>query len=268
MEVNMNEIVGSHHLLFVTFDSLRYDVAQQLFDTGETPNLQRLFDNQTWERRHTPGSFTYAAHQAFFAGFLPTPAMPGNHPRLFATRFLGSATTTENTCVFETADIVNGLKQKNYHTICIGGVGFFSNRTPLAQVFPSLFDESHWAVNTGVTDPDSTQNQFELVEKVLTNVPRDKKCFLFINIAAIHQPNYFYIPNNDSKVDNIESHMAALKYVDSQLPLLIKAIKNLGTTFAIFCSDHGTTLGEDGYTGHRLAHPNVWDVPYKEFIIK
>jgi len=37
-----------------------------------------------WERRHSPASFTYAAHQAFFAGFLPTPASPGPHPRLFA----------------------------------------------------------------------------------------------------------------------------------------------------------------------------------------
>ena len=30
----------------------------------------------------------------------------------------------------------------------------------------------------------------------------------------------------------------------------------------VICSDHGTAYGEDGYTGHRLAHPVVWDVPY------
>lgn len=36
-----------------------------------------------WERRPTPVSFTYAAHQAFFAGFLPTPDRAGKHPRLF-----------------------------------------------------------------------------------------------------------------------------------------------------------------------------------------
>ena len=36
---------------------------------------------------------------------------------------------------------------------------------------------------------------------------------------------------------------------------------------AIVCSDHGTLYGEDGYTGHRLAHPVVWEVPYAEFVL-
>ena len=35
----------------------------------------------------------------------------------------------------------------------------------------------------------------------------------------------------------------------------------------VICSDHGTAYGEDGYTGHRLAHPVVWEVPYAEFIL-
>ncbi len=30
----------------------------------------------------------------------------------------------------------------------------------------------------------------------------------------------------------------------------------------------GTAFGEDGYHGHRLAHPSVWDVPYAEFILE
>ena len=36
---------------------------------------------------------------------------------------------------------------------------------------------------------------------------------------------------------------------------------------AIVCSDHGTAYGEDGYRGHRLAHPVVWTVPYAEFVL-
>jgi hypothetical protein len=34
------------------------------------------------------------------------------------------------------------------------------------------------------------------------------------------------------------------------------------------CSDHGTAYGEDGYRGHRLGHPVVWDVPYAEFLLE
>ena len=72
---------------------------------GRTPNLARWLPGGMWERRHTAGSFTYAAHHAFFAGFLPTPADPRleiEHGRLFAARFAGSETTTERTAVFDT----------------------------------------------------------------------------------------------------------------------------------------------------------------------
>ena len=40
-----------------------------------------------------------------------------------------------------------------------------------------------------------------------------------------------------------------------------------GPWLAVVCSDHGTAYGEDGYTGHRLAHPVVWEVPYAEFVL-
>ncbi len=40
-----------------------------------------------------------------------------------------------------------------------------------------------------------------------------------------------------------------------------------GSALAILCSDHGTAYGEDGFRGHRLAHPTVWTVPYAEFVL-
>ncbi len=82
----MQEIVGTYDILLITLDTLRYDVAQDMWREGRTPFLASLLPPRGWEARHTPGSFTYAAHHAFFAGFLPTPAEPGVHPRLFATR--------------------------------------------------------------------------------------------------------------------------------------------------------------------------------------
>src|SRR5262245_61719826 len=107
--LDVNRVVGTHDILFVTFDPQRYDVACNALAAGATPNLARLLPGGAWERRHSPGSFTFAAHQAFFAGFLPTPARPGRHQRLFAARFPGSATTGGGTCVFDTPDIVTGL---------------------------------------------------------------------------------------------------------------------------------------------------------------
>ena len=157
--IDANKLVGECDVLFITLDTLRYDVAQDAHQRGEIGFLASLMPNGGWQARHTPGSFTYAAHQAFFAGFLPTPADAPHHPRLLVTQFAGSATTTATSCVFETADIVTGFAERGYQTICIGGVGFFNKRTPLSRVLPGLFAESHWCEEFGVTCAHSTQNQ-------------------------------------------------------------------------------------------------------------
>lgn len=262
---NMNEIVGTHSILFVTFDTLRYDVAVDAYGHGTTPNLAKLIP-QGWEERHSPGTFTWAAHQSFFSGFLPTPAGPGKHPRLFAADFEGSETTTEHTFVFNTVDIVSGLRELNYRTICIGGVGFFNKRTALGKAMPALFEESYWKPEFGVTDPMSTANQLRFAAQWIQQLDMDERFFMFINLSAIHQPNYFY--KNGEVSDSLTTHQAALEYVDSCLPILTDALTAHGDTFCILCADHGTAYGEDGYWGHRISHPVVLTVPYAEAILK
>lgn len=261
----MNAIVGSHDLLFVVLDALRHDVAADLIAAGRTPNLARLLPGGRWEERQTPGNFTYAAHQAFFAGFLPTPAGQGPHPRLFAARFPGSESTFPGTCVLDAPDIVTGLAARGYRTVCIGGVGFFNVTTPLGRVLPGYFQERHWDRTLGVTDPRSTEHQVALALRILEAQPRDQRLFLFLNVSAIHQPNRHYLPGAED--DSLESHAAALEYVDRQLPPLFEAFAARGATFCIVCSDHGTAYGDDGLWGHRINHPVVHTVPYGEFVI-
>ena len=86
---------------------------------------------------------------------------------------------------------------------------------------------------------------------------------------ALHQPNHFYAPVGAGLggKDSIETHAAALEYVDTCLPRLFEALAARGPTFCVVCSDHGTAYGDDGYWGHRLAHPVVWTVPYAEFFL-
>lgn len=260
--MNMNEVVGREDLLMITFDTLRYDVARDWWRRGKTPFLAGRLPASGWEERHSPGNFTYAAHAAFFAGFLPTPTQPGRAPRLFALRFPGSETTTTNTCVLDGDNIVGGLAARGYHTVCIGGVGFFNRVSPLGSVLPALFAESHWSPELGVTDRDSTANQVRLAVEILERLPASIRVFLFINLSALHQPNRFYL--DGATEDSLETHGAALEYVDKQLPPLFAALGRRGPGFGILCSDHGTAYGEDGYVGYRLAHPVVWTVPYAE----
>jgi hypothetical protein len=263
--LDVRALIGTHDVLFATIDTLRYDVTRDALARGRTPNLAAVLPGGLWEERHSPGNFTYAAHQAFFAGFLPTPVAPGKHPRPFALRFPGSERIGEATCVLDAPDIVTGLAGLGYHTVCIGGVGFFNKRSPLGNVLPGLFAESHWAPELEVTEPRSTENQVALAESALGRIPRSRRVFLFVNISDVHQPNYFYLEG--ALRDSIASHASALAYVDRHLPRLFAALAQRGPALAIVCSDHGTAYGEDGYEGHRLGHPVVWTVPYAEFVL-
>lgn len=257
-------LIGTHDILLVTLDSLRYDVAASALAAGRTPNLARLLPGGTWERRHAPGSFTYAAHQAIFAGFLPTPAEPGAHPRHFALRFEGSRTTGPDTAVFDAPDIVSGLAARGYHTLCIGGVGFFDKRTPLGHVLPGLFAESHWHPGFGVRARGSTAAQVAFAAERVAALPPERRLFLFVNVSATHHPTRAYLPGATG--ESAETQAAALAYADGALPPLFGALRRRGPALCILCADHGSAFGEDGYRGHRLAHPTVWDVPYAEFI--
>lgn len=264
--LNARALMGRYDVALITLDTLRYDVAARCLDTGATPGFSGILDGGRWEKRHTPGNFTYSAHHAFFAGFLPTPCHPGKHPRLFATRFSGSETTTDQTAVFDAPDIVSGLHGIDYDTVCIGGVGFFNCQTPLSCVFPAMFAESHWDESLGVTDPHSTENQVALARRILDARPPSQRVFLFLNISAIHQPNYMFLEG--ASEDGVDTQAAALSYVDGALSPLWDAFRARGGALCVVCSDHGTAYGEEGYWGHRLCHPVVWTVPYAEFALE
>jgi hypothetical protein len=260
----MRSLLGSHDLLLVTLDTLRYDVAADLLAQGRTPNLAKVLPGREWQRRHTPASFTYAAHHAFFGGFLPTPVTPGPHERPFAARFPGSTTVGADTWVFDAPDLVTGLRAEGYHTVCIGGVGFFAMTSPQGRVLPGLFDEAHWSPEFGVTEPACFEAQLRRLAGLR---PPPGPLFTFLNVAALHQPNRHYL--SGAAEDSIASHAAALEYVDDHLPQLLRLATGRGRPcHVILCSDHGTAYGEGGHTGHRVAHEVVWTVPYAEFTLE
>lgn len=257
----MTPEIGTSDLLLITFDALRFDVAEQAMAAGQTPFLSELI--RQWEPRHSPGSFTYAAHAAFFAGFWPTPLTPGPHARPFALRFAGSRSIDRQACVFDADNIVSGLSQRGYHTVCIGGVGYFNHLNPLGRVFPSLFEESYWQPEFGVSELHSTREQVRRAVTVINAASAVRPLFVFLNVSALHSPTHMYVPG--AKTNSVETQRAALAYVDRHLPPLFESLQRRGRGGrAYLMSDHGTLFGEDGYVGHRVGHPLVWTVPYAE----
>lgn len=151
--INANEVIGSHNFLFITFDSLRYDVARATTHGGRTPNLESVLPDGLWEERRTQGSFTLPAHTAFFSGFLPVPSGPERPGRLLACHAMRGTTIKDRTFVFDAPDIVTGLSGLGYRTVCIGGVGFFSTKRSWAESCPDCSRRATGAPRRAPTIP-------------------------------------------------------------------------------------------------------------------
>ncbi len=265
--VNMNQIVGSQDILLICLDTLRYDAAIQEESAGTTPVLNQY---GPWEKRQAPGNFTWPSHHSMFSGFLPAPFDAkhiADQELLFFPKGIGLGKKgPESAYCFSGSTVMDGLAQEGYDTWCVGGVAFFDKRSDMGKVFPGYFQKSYWNPSFGCPVKDSTRNQVDFILKKLAPADPQKRIFLYLNVDAIHYPNYFYL--DGAEHDSLDSHKAALRYVDGELGRLFDEWKNMrGGAFVICCSDHGTCYGEDGCHFHGINHPVVNTVPYKHFFL-
>ena len=265
--VDMNQVVGTSDILFICLDTLRYDVAVQEQEAGNTPVLNQY---GPWEKCQAPGNFTYPSHHAMFAGFLPCRYDAKNvadRELLFFPQSIGlGKKPPEGTYCFSGSTIMEGLVQDGYDTWCVGGVAFFDKRSDIGKVFPGCFQKSFWNPSFGCPVKDSTKNQVDFILKKISVADTEKRIFMYLNVDAIHYPHYFYLEGASG--DSVLSHAAALRYADQELGRLFEGWKEKrGSTFVICCSDHGTCYGEDGCQFHGINHPVVNTIPYKHFFI-
>jgi hypothetical protein len=257
--IDAAEIIRSRtSILFVTLDSLRYDTARTAYDNGLTPHLSSLLPEGGWERRQTPGSFTLPAHIAFFSGFLPKLPRPEQPPRLWECRPPAFKTVPPQTFVFDAPNLLTGLAQHGYRSICVGGVTYFSRETPLGSVLPDLFDEDHWRPEFCSPEPDSTRQQVDHALEIAEHHD-GRPVYLFVNVSATHVPHGHYLGDSH---DTAASQQAALAYADAHLARLITTLTAKKRWLIILCADHGDAYGEDGYHGRGIAHPVVMNVPF------
>ena len=267
-DLNMNDIVGTFDILFICFDCLRYDVAISEQENGGTPVLNGF---GPWEKRGASGNFTYPSHHAMFAGFLPAsldPTPMTKKKMLFFQKGMGMGKVSPpKAFAFEEPSFIQGLEKVGYETICIGGVSYFSKRSAIGKVLPAMFKQSYWNPSFGCAVKESPDRQIEKALSLLAGTPNEQRVMMYINFDAIHYPNYFYIEG--AKKDSIESHAAALRYIDTRLPPLFETFRNRGRTFVIACSDHGSCYPEadDGFLFHGFNHEAVNTVPYKDFFL-
>jgi membrane-anchored protein YejM (alkaline phosphatase superfamily) len=268
------DLVGTHDLIWITLDSLRFDVAQRAHEQGETPNLSSLI-TRGWECRHSAGTFTLPAHVAMFSGFLPTPKDRPKSGSIAAPRIPGIDSLSAGTFVFDEAGIPQALAARGYRTVCVGGVSFFANATPVSKVLPSYFQETFWSPRFGPGRRDSIDAQWKVAKQVLEET--ETPLMLFLNVATTHHPTAIYLESdNDSNKstaksrESVESQAASLRFADRELaPLCELLLKRRleRPAVLIVCADHGDAFGEDGLWGHRLSHPTVLNVPYAHVVL-
>ncbi len=263
--VDMSTVVGKKDILFLCFDTLRYDAAIEEEKNGGTPNLNQYGE---WEKRQAPGNFTYPSHHAIFSGFLPLQDEARNLAEaqvLFIPKGMMKK-APDSIYEFSGGNIPTGLRKAGYDTWCVGGVTFFDKRSDIGNVFPSMFEKSWWNPSFSCPVKDSAKNQVDHIIKKLDQKEDDRHIFMYLNFSAIHYPNSHYIEG--AKSDSLETHKAALRYVDGEFKRLMDAWKEKrGDAFVICFSDHGTCYGEDGFTFHSVNHPVVSTVPYKHFFL-
>ncbi|MFI2616669.1 STM4013/SEN3800 family hydrolase [Streptomyces sp. NPDC018584] len=261
--IDAGEIVRTGtSILFITLDSLRYDVARGALDDGMTPHMACLLPDGGWERRQTPGTFTLPAHMAFFSGFLPKLPQPTQPPRIWECRPPAFKPVPKETFVFEAPSLLKGLGQHGYRTVCVGGVTYFSRETPLGSVLPDMFDEDHWRQEFCSPEPDSTRHQVDHA-LALAETHAGRPLFLFVNISACHVPHGHYIGES---TDSVRSQRAALAYADGHIGRLITTLTQGRRWLIVICADHGDAFGEAGYWGRGIARPEVLDVPFAAMV--
>lgn len=265
--INMNEVVKDHNILFLCLDTLRYDVAKEAEIDGSIPTLNKYGN---WCECIAPGNFTYPSHHTMFIGFLPAPKSAKSitdRELLFFPRNIGLNKAPENAFLYDGENFIQGLANIDYHTLCIGGVAFFDKRSDIGKIFPNMFIESHWQPKFGCVNKNSAKYQVDYAIKCIERLEPSKKVFCYINFSAIHYPNFHYSTDSTNKKDNLDTHKLALEYVDSTLQPLFDCLHNKGKTFVIVTSDHGTCYGEEGYHFHGINHDNINTVPYKHFFL-
>ena len=195
--IDMNAVVGNHDLLFVTLDTLRYDVAAELAAAGPhaarwpgccpaargSGGTRRRASPTPPTTRSSPASCPPRPRRARTRGCSPPASRAARPP---AARHLGLRRPRPGR---------PGSPRPGYHTVCVGGVGFFNKRTPLGSRAARAVRREPLGAGFGVTDPRLARRPSSTAAEPWSSARRpDRPLFLFLNVSALHQPNRHYLP--------------------------------------------------------------------------
>ena len=165
---DMNAMVGSHDLLLVTLDTLRYDVAAELAAAGRHPasgppsagrRLGAAARARQLHLRRAPGVLRRVPAHPGRAGTAPA-AVRGARSRAARRRPAAPASSTPPT--WSPVSPARG-----YHTVCVGGVGFFNKQgAARGRCCRGCSRRATGSRSSAVTSPTSFEAQVARAERV------------------------------------------------------------------------------------------------------
>ncbi|MEM9753022.1 MAG: sulfatase-like hydrolase/transferase [Planctomycetota bacterium] len=263
--------ISGESYLFMTLDSLRYDV----FERAEAPFLKSL---GVWKRACSPASYTFPAHMSFFMGKLPQSLDETPLYDSVATRVddagkarrgqnLWRVTTPEAVRAAEDcvtgSNLIEGFGRAGYRTIGSGAMNWFNVHLAAGQYLTRSFDRfGFFGTKTHGLRTGAAKQVGWIIDEVAKT---DRPYFAFANLGETH--HYFeydgcpWQGEGDPYGDRekcLDRQTACLEHLDGHVRRLVETIR---PHRIVICGDHGEALGEDGLWGHGFSHPSVMEVP-------
>ena len=195
-EPDMNAVVGSHDLLLVTLDTLRLRRGRRAGRRGAHPaprpaicpadagrsGTRRAASRTPRTRRSSPGSCRLPPRPARTRGCSRRGSRAARRP-------------PGGTFVFDTPDLVSGLAAVGLPHGVRRRRGLLQQAGParLRPARPVPGEPLGAGVRRGLAAPPS-RTQVARAEQVVAELPAEQRLFLFVNVSALHQPNWFHLP--------------------------------------------------------------------------
>jgi hypothetical protein len=257
------------NFVLLTYDSCRYDVMV----AARTPVLDSY---AAIVRAEAPATFTYASHQAFFVGMLPnaiddTPYYNRFRRQLIGLRGVGEGQVVKDALQLVQSDwsVVRGLRDEGYQTVGAGAVNWFrqASLTGAFERFRFTGTDADRQIDFLVSEIDPRRPYFGFINFGETHAPYEfrgnpRPCSVDVRARRMTWP-----PAADAdrapSAEAFRAQVAAAEFLDRRLPRLFDALSP--DTVVIVTADHGECFGEDGYWGHGVNHPKVFEVPLSIF---
>jgi hypothetical protein len=269
---------GARNLIFVIFDSLRYDTWTHV----DPRNLARL---GPLERRFSYASWTAPSHYNLLMGLLPHASPPKVYASEYYKQDYLRYSERLNTQGIEFRKLLPSIflptflrHSLGYSTHAMVSMPVLNGHTPINRDFDTyelmpkhndmaaMLDKLHFGDRPSfhLLNVGETHYPYALPDEDPAEWPRISGAHGVLKRIDEHDDSDEVAFFTDETFETLRTRQRrALSYLDDLIVKLFDVVPE--NTWIVVTSDHGELFGEEGYFGHGpIAHEKVFEVPFVE----